>query len=132
MISNLFAYYKHKLPNWLLTAGIFLGLFIFPGYTGNPLITRQQPTQTELVFSNNCKIAKRTIAYNRTLTSACKNKTFNNTRKYEAIALLTSNRLIKVKLDNIFKLFYSGKIACWFIQIKRIPQSSNEDLPALS
>jgi len=127
MTNTRYTYHKDKLTKWLLTVTMFFSIFTFSGYAGDSQSRQQQPTQTEIVISNH-KTWKRTIPFKKAferiscndfLVSNCKNWT--NT-------LFTYNILTKVKLDSISRQFCSHKPAGHFLQVKTIPQSSDEDI----
>jgi hypothetical protein len=125
MKNNSFVYYRAQLSKWLLAAALFLN---FSGYAGNPILPRQQTTQTELFFSSNGKATKRTISFTKALIPACKSNNYYNNYKNEANAVLIYNRATKVRLDNISNRSYFIKIADRFIQIKIIPAGVDDDI----
>lgn len=127
MTNTQFASHKDKLTKWLLTATMVFSIFTFAGYAGNSQLRQQQATQTELVISNNDKTCKRTISYKKAFELISFN-TLNRSDKNWTSALFTFNILTKVKLDNISGQFYSHKPANHFLQVKTIPQSSDEHI----
>jgi hypothetical protein len=128
MTNAQFTYHKGKLTKWLLAATLFFSIFTFSGYDGNYQSRYQQTTLTELVISNNHEACKRIISFEKAfglityidfLTSPYKNWT--NT-------LFTYNILTKVKINSLSRQFYSHKSADCSLQVKTIPQSSDEDI----
>jgi hypothetical protein len=121
-------YHKIKLKNWLLPVTLFFSFFTFSGYAGNFQSIQQKATQIELVILNNHKSCKQLISYKKAFGLLIDNifsispyKNWNN-------ILHTCNVLTKVKFDSISKQFNFLKFVDHFLQIKTIPQSSDEDI----
>jgi len=121
-------YYKDRLTKWLLTVTLLFSIFTFSGYAGNSQSRQQETTQTELVVSNNHKICKQAISYKKGLELISFISPLNSSDKNWINSLITYNILTKVKLDNISRQFHSHKSADHFLQVKTIPQSSDEDI----
>jgi len=130
MINFPFIFYKDNLSKFLLTLFLFVSIFACPGYIGNSKTFQQQKFQTELVCSNNNKAAKQTVAYKKSSVPLYKNVLFNRSHQVETNTLLLHNSIAKVKFKHISKQCCITRIAKRFLQIKTIPQSSNEDIPA--
>ncbi|SHG66412.1 hypothetical protein SAMN05443549_105273 [Flavobacterium fluvii] len=128
MMMNTQYPYKDKLTKWFLAVTLLLGIFAFSGYANNLQSRQLQTTQTELVVSNNHKICKRAISYKKGIELSLFISPQNSFDKNWANALITHNLLTKVKLDTISRQFYSHKPANLFLQVKTIPQSSDEDI----
>jgi hypothetical protein len=122
-----FTYLKDKLTKWLLTVVLFFSIFTFSGYDGNSQSRQQQATQTELVISNCHKTCNRTISYKKAFGLFSYNNFFISPCKNWTNTLFTYSILTKVKLDSISSQFYSHKPAFHFLQVKTIPQISDED-----
>jgi hypothetical protein len=119
--------YKDKLTKWFLTVTLFFCIVTFYGYAGNSQSRQLATNQTELIFSNNSKICKRTVSYKKGIELTHLISPLSNSDKNWKTVLFTFNILTKVKLDNISRQFYSHKPANQFLQVKTIPQSSDED-----
>lgn len=128
MTNTQFTYHKDKLTKWLLTITLFFSIFTFLGYANNYQSRQQQATQTELVVSNNHKNCKRTTSFKKAFELISCNATLISTYKNWTNALLTYNQQTKIKLDNISRQCCSHKSADHFLQVKTIPQSSDEDI----
>jgi hypothetical protein len=120
--------YKDKLTKWLFTVTLLFCIVTFSGHVGNSPSRQLQTTQTELVFSNNSKICKRTVSYKKGIELTHLISPLNSFDKNWINSLITHNILTKVKLDNISRQFYSHKAVNHFLQVKTIPQSSDEDI----
>lgn len=128
MMNAQFTYHKDKLTKWLLTVTLFFSIFTFSGYAGNSQSRQQLATQTELVISNNHKTCKRTISFKKAFElTSCKDFLINPYTNWTN-TLYTYNLLTKVKLDSISRQFCSHKSADHFLQVKTIPQNSDEDI----
>jgi hypothetical protein len=127
MTNTQYTYNKDKLTKWLLTVTLFFSIFTFSGYAGNSQSRQQQATQTELVISNNHKTCKRTISFKKAFELVSCNAFFISPYRNWTNTLLTYNLLSKVKFDSISKQFCSHKSADHFLQVKTIPQNSDED-----
>ncbi len=128
MTNTQFTYHKDKLTKWLLTVTLFFSILTFSGYAGNSQSRQQQATQTELVISNNHKTCKRTISFKKAFELTSCNDFLINPYKNWTNTLFTYNLLTKVKLDSISRQFCSYKSADHFLQVKTIPQNSDEDI----
>ena len=117
-------YHKQKLSKSLLALSLFVSVFIFSPSTENSQSQVQQSTQTELVLAKNNKTAKRTISF----LKAFQNKHLTSAEKYDIQALRMYNKLILVDLKTISKRLYSFKIPDRFVQIKTIPQGSDDPI----
>jgi hypothetical protein len=121
-------YHKIKLTNWLLTVTLFFSFFTFSGYAGNFQSIQQKPTQTELVISNKRKSCKQVISYRKAFGLLIDNEFLISPYKNWTNALYAYNILTKVKFDFISKQFNFLTFVDRFLQIKTIPQSSDEDI----
>lgn len=128
MMNTKYPYYKDKLTKWFLAVTLLFSIFTFSVYAGNSQSRQLGTTKTELVVSNNPIICKRAVSYKKGLELIRFISPLNSSDKNWINSLFTYNILIKVKLDNISRQFYSHKPANHFLQIKTNPQSSDEDL----
>jgi hypothetical protein len=119
--------YKDRLTNWLLTVTLLFGIFTFSGYAGNSQSRQFETTQTELVVSNNPKIYKQTISFKKGIELINFSPLISSDKNWTN-ALIAYNLLTKVKQDNLSKQYYSHNPANHFLQVKTIPQSSDEDI----
>ncbi len=126
MINAPFTYHKVKQMKWLLTVTFLFSFFTFSGYPGH-YQSRQQATQTELVISN-VKTCKRTISYKKAIEPNSSNHFLINPFIYRADTLYAYNKLTHVKLTSVTRQSYSTKSFHRFLQVKTIPQSSDEDI----
>ncbi len=122
-----FKQHKDRLTKWLLMVALFFGIFTFSGYSYGSSSTQKQATQTEVSISNLQQIGKQTISYQK----ASMLKALAEPIKYIyhncANELFAYNSLIKVRLDNSSRPLYIQHPTSHFIQVKTIPQSSDED-----
>jgi hypothetical protein len=123
------AYQNRKLPAWLICAGLIIGLFIFTGYSSKSIAGFQQPVQTTRQYNSKYKTATRNISYKKASADFYKINRNNNSSSY-AIAILTFNKRMQVKLIEVFNKFIAARPVHTFIQ-KTIPQSS-EEYPRIS
>jgi hypothetical protein len=123
-----FTYHKDKLTKWLLTVTLLFSIFTFSGYAGNYQSRQQQATQTELVIPSNHKTCKRTISYKKAFELISSNGFLISTYKSWTNTLFTYNILTKIKLDSISRQFCFHKPTDRFLQVKTIPQNSDEDI----
>jgi hypothetical protein len=121
-------YHKIKLTNWLLTVTLFFSFFTFSGYGCNFQSIQQKPTQTELLISNMRKSCKQVISYRKAFGLLIDNEFLISPYKNWKNILHGYNLLTKVKFDSILKQFNFLKFVDHFLQIKTIPQSSDEDI----
>jgi hypothetical protein len=128
MTNAQFTYHKDKLTKCLLAAALLFSVFTFSGYDGNCQSSYKQTAKTELIFSNNCKTCKRTISYKKAFELIPYNDFLISPFKNRTNTLFAYKILTKVKLDSISRRFYSHKSADCFLQVKTIPQSSDEDI----
>lgn len=128
MTNRQLTYPRNKLSKWLLMIALLLSFLANPAAAGNSQSRLQQRTQTELVFSNAQKTAKRSVSYKNSFPPASTINGFINSGKNKTRTLLTYTRLIKVKFDRIAKQFLASRTAGRFIPIRRIPQISKEDV----
>jgi hypothetical protein len=111
----------------LLFVTIFLSTS-FLGYIDNSKSFHQQRTQTELVYSNNNNSNKKAVLYNRLIQFTGKKGALLNFYKYTKSALLTLDKLTKIKYNNFSIKEYFPHIAHRFSQIKQIPHNSKEGI----
>ncbi len=126
-MNTKFTNHKDRLTKWLLTVTLLFNIFTFSAYAGNSQSRQQQTAQTELVISNNHKTCERTISFQKALEFCSFNDFIINPDKNWTNALFAYNHLTKVKLDNNSRQFYSHKHTDNFLQVKTIPQSSDEN-----
>ena len=119
-------YYKEQLLPWFVSLTLFLSFCTFFGYSNTATLFHHQKTQVELVYSANTKPYSLTVAFKKTISSPPKIVHLNNPIKYRIALLLTYNKLIKVRLLNISKLYYSIKKSERFFPLKNIPDNSGE------
>lgn len=105
---------------------IFLSVF---GYVGIPQSFIPNSTQTELVLSSERKVSTRNFSYSRVFDLELRNCVSNYTRKKEAIALLTYNKLSKVDFDNISRKFFCFHKTEWFLRNEILPSNFTDDAP---
>jgi hypothetical protein len=127
-MTNAITYCKVKLSKWVLIATIFLSVFAFSGYTGNPQARQQKTIPTELVFCQKSKTPKHTYLFIKAVTSTLNYKVSKQIKEYESVFLYAYNRLAKVKYDNLSAKAFLFWPAYRFTQVKTIPRSSNEDI----
>jgi hypothetical protein len=120
--------YKDKLTKWLFTVTLLFSIFTFSGYAGNSQSRQLETNQTELVVSNYSKICKRAVSYKKGVELSHLISPLSNSDKNWINVLFTYNILAKVKLDNISRQFYYYVPTNHFLQVKTIPQSSDEDI----
>jgi hypothetical protein len=111
----------------LLFVTIFLSTS-FLGYIDNSKSFHQQITQTELVYSNNNKSNKKTVLYNRLIKFTGKRGALFNFYEYIKSALLTLDKLTKIKHDNFSIKEYFPQITHRVIQIKQISHNSMDGI----
>lgn len=128
MMNTQFTYQKDKLKKWLLTVTLLFSIFTFSGYASNHQSREQHTTQTELVISSNHKTCKQTVSYKKAFDLTSSNDFLINPYKSRTNTLFTYNILTKVKFDSLSRQFYSHKSTTPFLQVKTIPQSSDEDI----
>jgi hypothetical protein len=128
MNKTLYPYYKNKLTKWFLTVTLLFSIFTFSGYSGNSQSKQLENIQTEIVVSNNLKTLKKTVSYKKGIELTAFVPLYNNFDKNWANALFTYNILTKVRLNTISSELYSHKPANHFLQVKTIPQNSDEDI----
>ena len=128
IMNTQFTYQKDKLKKWLLTVTLLFSIFTFSGYASNQQSREQHTTQTELVISSNHKTCKRTVSYKKAFDLTSSSDFLINPYKSWTNALFTHKIITKVKLDSLSRQFYSHKSAAQFLQVKTIPQSSDEDI----
>ncbi len=128
MINTKHPYYKDRLTKWLLTLTLLFSVFTFLCNIGNLQTRQQESKQIEIVASINSKIYNRAISYKKGLKLVSFISPINALYKSWKNSLITSNLLTKVKLDNISKQYQSHKFAYRFLQVKKISQSSDEDI----
>src|SRR5450432_866792 len=126
MTKVLLEYYKRRLLKPMFKVLIFLSVF---GNVGIPQSFLFKSTQTELVISNERKVVSRNFSYNRAYDPARKNCISIDTKKKEAIALLTYNKLSKVNFDNISKKLYGFNKTEQLFRNEILPSSFTDDVP---
>lgn len=119
-------YYKEKLLAWFLTLTLFLSLFTFLGYSNKATLFHHLKIQTELVNSTNTKPNSPTIAFKKTISIPPKIIHLNKLTKYRISLLLSYNKLMKVRLQNISQQYHSIKKSERFLPIKNIPCNACE------
>jgi hypothetical protein len=121
-------YCKNKLSRWLLTVTMLLSVFAFSGYNTNTTLLNNKKPQTELIRSTKATTNKITVAFKKTITAYHRHIFINYFNNHATGLLLIYNKLIKVKFDNILKLYQSIDQADKFIQLKNIPRNSSKDI----
>jgi hypothetical protein len=109
----------------------FVALFFgtsFLGYIDNSKCPHLQKTQTELIYSNNNNSNKKVVLYNRLIHFTEKKCALLISPEYIKSALLTLNKLTKIKYDNFSIKEYFPQIIHRFIQIKQIPHNPKENI----
>ncbi len=128
-MNTLVRYCKNKLPECVLIVILFFSILSFAGYTSHSQSKNQQTTQTELVHSGNYITRKRAISYKKAFEGKASNDVLiNPCTKWTNALLLSYNQHIKVKLNNSSRQSNSYKTATYFLPLKTIPQSSDEDI----
>ena len=121
-------YCKNKLSRWLLTVTMLLSVFAFSGYSNNSTLLNNKKAQTELVCSTKTKHKKFIVAFKKIISTSHRPTFLNYFSNHSATLLLTYNKLIKVKFDNILKVYRSIDQADKFVQLKNIPSNSSKDI----
>lgn len=127
MTNTHFTYPKEKLIKLLLTVTLLFSIFTFSGYAGNYQSKQQQKAQTELVISSKHKTFKRALSCKKAVELlSCKDCLV---RTYCGLTdrLFACNLLAKVNFVSVSRQFCSHGSATRFLQVKTIPQSSDED-----
>ncbi len=127
MMKTQYPSYKNRLTKWLLTVTLLFSVFTFSGYAGNSQSRQLETTHTELVVSSNPKIYKRAVSYKKGMELILFSPLISSDKNW-VNTLLTYNLLTKVKLDTISRQYYSHKPVNHFLQVKTIPQNSDEDI----
>jgi uncharacterized membrane protein YeiB len=126
MGNGFLKYRKDRLSKWLLTLTVLFSIFaLLPSVDTSK--SQQQKAQTELVCSFTKSSLAKTVAYKNVNSSVDNNKKINNFQKYQTNSLLNYNRHIIVRLLSISKQFLKFENAIYFVQLKTIPKSSDED-----
>jgi len=120
-------YHTHRSSKWLLVITLLLSAFAFTGYTGNTTPHLKQAVQIESIFVNNPISAKKSVSYNYSGKSTIHTTHFSLVHQYRINALLTFNRLVKIKLACLSTLVSSFEPPHRFIQAKTFPSDSGED-----
>jgi hypothetical protein len=127
MTNSQVKYFRVKLSKSVLTLILLLSVLTFSCYSNaSQLIPKR--AQTELVCSTKDKRNKQTVSLKGTKSIAHRNTFSTNSNKYDSRFLLTSNSLIKVKIDNLCKKYHSFKQADKHLHLKNIPQNSTKDI----
>jgi hypothetical protein len=121
-------YRRIKISKWLLSVTMLLSVFAYSGYSNNPILLNNKKAQTELVCSTKTKPNKFTVAFKRTISASHRYIPLNYFLNHSISFLLSYNRLIKIRLDNISKLYRSIDQTDRFLQIKNISLNSNQDI----
>jgi hypothetical protein len=124
-VKKQLAYRQNQLSKWLLAITLVCNCFIFQGTAFNSSSEQQKSIQTELIFSHKQKFHKRIIFFSKEFTPSTVKDYFE---KHGTTFLSRYNNLVTVKLVSLSKEMYSFQIADRFLQIKTIPQSSDEDI----
>jgi hypothetical protein len=119
--------YKVLLAKCLLAGILFFSFIVIAGFDSNSNSFFRQKLQTELVYSKFSKVAHPTVSYKKFSLPADKIIHSPFSDKQGTIALLAHSRLSKVKFDSNSMKLDSVSIPERFIQLKIIPQNSNED-----
>ena len=128
MTKTLTKYCKSKLSKWLLTGAMLLSVFAFSGYYNNSTLLNNVKAQTELVYSTKTKNKKFAVFFKKVIYPSDKHIFLNYFSNHLTTLLLTYNKLIKVKFDNISKQYKSIDQADKFVQLKNIPSNSSKDI----
>jgi hypothetical protein len=99
---------------------LFVTIFLsssFLGYIDNSKSFHQQRTQSELIYSNDNNSNKNVVLYNRLIPFTEKKGAHFNFYEYIKGALLTLNKLTKIKCDNFAIKEYFPLITHCFIKI---------------
>jgi hypothetical protein len=113
--------------HFLLFVTIFLSTS-FLGYIDSSNSIHQRITQTELTHSNNHYFNKKTAFYNGLMQPAGKEHPLFNYYEYIKSALLTFNKLTKIKYDNFSIKEYFPHVTRRFITIKQLLHISLKDI----
>jgi len=106
---------------------MLLSVFAFSGY--NSTLLNNVKAQTELVCSTKTKNKKFTVLFQEVIYSFDRHTFLNYFSNYLTTLLLTYNKLIKVKFDNISKQYKSIDQADKFVQLKKnIPSNSSKNI----
>lgn len=129
MMNTQYTYHKSKQKKWLLTVTLLFSIFSILGYSGNLQSKNKQTTQTELVISSNYKPYKQhAVSYKKVYNSIVCNDYITSTSCSWKNAILSYNQQTKIRYNNISRQFNSYKAADCFLNVKTIPQSSDEDI----
>ena len=126
MKNRFFKYHKDKLLKLLLTATVLCSIFTLLPSIDN-CKHNQQNTQTELVYVFTKNPLAKTIAYKNVNTPVNKSNTINNFYIRQTTSLLNYNRNVLIKLLSISTKNIEFKNTPDFVQLKKIPESSDED-----
>ena len=110
----------------LLTATVLCSIFALLPSIDN-CKHNQQNTQTELVYVFTKNPLAKTIAYKNVNTPVNKSNTINNFYIRQTTSLLNYNRNVLIKLLSISTKNIEFKNTPDFVQLKKIPESSDED-----
>lgn len=128
MTNSSLKYHKNKLSKWLLTITLLFSVFTFSGYGDTSQFAHQQKTQTALVCSTDDKAGKPALSCKKSVIHTHKSTFLYNCNRNDTRILITSTKLIKVKLDHVSKKYHSIKRADTFLQLKSVPQKSGKDI----
>jgi hypothetical protein len=130
MENTLSTYHPNKLAKWILTFTLFFSIFTFSGYFHHTP-SKQQATQTELFISTN-KIGKRIIRFQKNVFFRCTDNFLQSLKTCFSDVLCAYNTWIKIRLNHTQRQQYTFKSTHCFLQVKTIPQSSDEPIFAIS
>jgi len=117
---------NNRQSRWLLSLAILCSIFSFAGYLHYtpPL---QQPTQTELLLSQEGQDTKAAVYFCQTIEKSKVEKTSFLQPVY-LNSQLSYNRLTEIQFKAFSQPLVFNKAVDRFFPIKTIPQSSDEDL----
>ena len=107
---------------------MLLSVFAFSGYNNNSTRLNNAKAQTELICSTKTKNKKFTVLFKKVIFTSGRHIFLNYSRNHSTTLLLTYNKLIKVKFDNISKQYKSIDQADIFFHLKNIPSNSSKDI----
>ena len=126
MKNSFFVYRKDKFLKLLLTATVLCSIFASLPSIDN-CKHHQQNTQTELVYVFTKNPLAKTITFKNVNTPATKSKAITNFYTHQTTSLLNYNRNMLIKLLSISTQHIEFKNTLYFVQLKTIPKSSDED-----
>ena len=107
---------------------MLLSVFAFSGYNNNSTRLNKAKVQTELVCSTKTKNKKFAVLFKKVIYSSARHTFLSYFSTHLTTLLLTYNKLIKVKFDNISNQYKSIDQAHKFVQLKNIPSNSSKNI----